>query len=165
MDADRLDAVIRAMATAPSRRAMLSLALGGVLAGLGHETAPAKNTKDKGKKKGCPKGEKQCGKKCIKKANCCTYVDCTGCHNEDCINGKCKCNPELIMHNGVCGFFQNCKGFGETCTSSEECCASCVSGKCGKSIYKCITDNDCLSGPCIGYLCPEGLEPYYDLCR
>jgi hypothetical protein len=144
---------------------MLSLALGGVLAGFGHETAPAKNTKDKGKKKGCPKGEKECGKKCIKKANCCTYVDCTGCHNEDCINGKCKCNPELIMHNGVCGFFQNCKGFGETCTSSEECCASCVSGKCGKSIYKCITDNDCLSGPCIGYLCPEGLEPYYDLCR
>jgi hypothetical protein len=165
MDADRLDSVIRAMAAAPSRRAMLSLALGGVLTGLGRETTPAKNKKDKDKKKACAKGEKPCGKKCIKKSSCCTGAECTGCRNEDCINGSCKCAPDLIMNNGVCGFFINCKSFGETCTSGEECCGSCASGRCGKSIYKSITDTDCLSGPCRGFLCPEGLEPYYDLCR
>jgi hypothetical protein len=166
MDTNRLDSVIRNMAAAPSRRAMLSLALGGVLARFTAEPADAKK-KNKGKsKKGCPKGKKKCGNKCISKGNCCTYVDCTGCRNEDCINGTCQCNPELIMHNGMCGFFTNCKSFGETCIDHEECCGpSCVNGQCAKSIYHCLTDSDCLSGPCRGFLCPEGLEPYFDLCR
>jgi hypothetical protein len=37
--------------------------------------------------------------------------------------------------------------------------------RCGKSIHDCITDNDCKSGPCNGFLCPEANEPYFDLCR
>lgn len=164
MDAEHFDRLIRGFGLGWPRRAMLSLPLGGVLAGLGRETVSAKKKRKK-KKKDCPKGKKKCGKKCIAKGDCCTYVDCTGCRNEDCINGTCKCNPELIMHNGMCGFFINCKGFGETCTDGEECCGSCVSGTCGKSIGQCITDSDCESGPCIGFKCPEANEPYFELCR
>jgi hypothetical protein len=167
MDADHFDRLIRGFGLARPRRAMLSLSLGGVIAGLGRETAPAKN-KGKGKK-GCPKGKKKCGKKCIAKGECCHYYQCRRlCGNEDCINGKCQCNSELIMHNGMCGYFIDCKGFGETCTSHAECCGSCVSGQCGKSIYHCIADGDCESGPCRGFLCPEAWEPYFDLyefCR
>ncbi len=170
MDADRLDSVTRAISTAPSRRAMLSLALGAVIAGLGHETAPAENKKKKGK--GCPNGKKKCANKCIPDGNCCTFVDCTGCSNEQrCVNGRCQCDPELILHNGKCGFFIDCKGYGETCTGDVECCGNCVfdvdagESRCGKSIHDCITDNDCKSGPCIGFLCPEANKPFFDLCR
>src|SRR5688500_1477308 len=129
MDSAAFDRLTTRFAASGTRRAALSLALGSVLAGLGCESAPAKNKKNKKNKKkgkGCPKGKKKCGKKCISKASCCTYVDCTGCRAENCINGKCQCDPELIMHNGKCGYFINCKGFGETCTSNQECCGNCV---------------------------------------
>ena len=174
MDSAAFDRLTTTLASSGTRRAMFSLVLGGVLAGLGYETAPAKNKKNNKKKgKGCPKGKKKCGKQCISKASCCTYVDC-GCHAENCINGTCQCDPELIMHNGKCGYFINCLGFGEPCgsgsSSTLECCGNCVfdvdagESRCGKSIHDCITDADCLSGPCNGFLCPEANKPYFDLC-
>ena len=182
MDHDRFDSLTRALSQTRSRRALTrllgGLTLGGPLGLLGLIQAEAgkKGKKDQGKgngkKKGCPKGKKKCGKKCISKGSCCTFKDCTGCSNEQaCVNGKCQCDPELIMHNGKCGFFIDCKGFGETCTSSVECCGNCVfdvdanESRCEKSIHDCITDNDCLSGPCIGFLCPEANKPFFDLCR
>ena len=177
MDADRLDSVIRAMAAAPSRRATLSLALGGVLTGLTRETAHAKNKKNKGKgkKKGCPKGQKKCDNTCIANTSCCYRHDCEaqrGCTNEECSNGTCQCAPELIMHNGVCGFLIPCLSFGEPCTTGNDCCGNTCrddgSGqlRClGKSVYQCMTDLDCANGPCRGFLCPEALAPYYSLCN
>jgi hypothetical protein len=172
VDSAAFDRLTTTFATSGTRRAMVGLALSGLLAGLGHETAPAKNKKDNGKdKKGCPKGKKKCGKKCISKKSCCNYFDCTGCRNEDCISGKCRCGTDLIMHNGMCGLFINCKSFGEPCTDHDECCGTtCIddgSGqtRCDKSKYHCLTDNDCLSGSCQGFLCPEAHEPYFELCR
>ena len=171
MDSAAFDRLTATLASSGTRRTVFSLVLGGVLAGIGYETAPAKKKKNKKKGKGCPKGKKKCGNKCISNANCCTYVDCTGCRAEDCINGTCQCPPELIFHRGKCGPFINCLGFGESCGSSTlECCGNCVfdvdagESRCGKSINECLTDNDCKSGPCNGFLCPEANKPYYDLC-
>jgi hypothetical protein len=177
MDVDRFDAVLRALSSSPSRRHALRLLASTVVVGLpvaGTRSVDAKGgKKGKGKGKGCPKGKKKCGKKCIAQESCCTFVDCTGCsHERACVNGKCQCDPELIMHNGKCGFFINCQGFGEPCTSGGvDCCGNCVfdvdagESRCSKSIHDCITDNDCLSGPCIGFLCPEANKPFFDLCR
>jgi hypothetical protein len=182
MDDNQFDQIVRSLTVPSSRRTAVTGLLGSVLAVLAPVTVIAagqrqgkvqseKKRKGNGKGKGCPRGKKKCGKKCIPKGNCCTYVDCTGCRAETCRNGRCQCDPELIMHNGKCGFFIDCKGFGETCTSDVECCGNCVfdvdanESRCGKSIHDCIADRDCLSGPCNGFLCPEANKPYYDLCR
>jgi hypothetical protein len=182
MDDNQLDQIIRSLTVPSSRRIAVSGLVGSALAALvpaavteaerrrGRVYAEKKG-KGKGKGKGCPRGKKKCGKTCIPKGNCCTYVDCTGCRAEACINGKCQCDPGLIMHNGKCGVFINCKGYGETCTSSVECCGNCVfdvdanESRCDRSSNNCIADRDCLSGPCQGFLCPEANEPYFDLCR
>ena len=174
MDADRFDSILRTLTTSPSRRHALRLLAGSAAATLPlAETrwADAKGGK-KGKGKGCPNGKKKCGKKCIAQGSCCTFTDCTGCSNEQaCVNGTCQCTPDLIKHNGKCGLFIDCQAYGETCTSSIDCCGNCVfdadtgESRCAKSIYNCITDNDCLSGPCIGFLCPEANKPFFDLCR
>lgn len=176
MDADRFDMLLRLLSNSPSRRHGLRLLAGAAVACLpvvGRRAVDAKGgKKGKGKGKGCTNGEKKCGKKCIPKGNCCTNIDCTGCSNEQaCVNGKCQCAPAAIMHNGKCGFFFDCKAFDEPCTSSVECCGNCVfdadagEARCGKSINDCIIDSDCLSGPCIGFLCPEANQPFFDLCR
>jgi hypothetical protein len=177
MESATFDRLTTTIATSGTRRAMLTLALGGLLAGIGRETALAKNKKNN-KKKGCRKGQRDCNGTCIPKVNCCFRHDCErqrGCTNEECINGQCQCPPGLTMHNGVCGFFIECKGTGETCTSSNQCCGRCeidrdsgLPGTCafGTSLYQCIKDEDCASGPgCRGYLCPEALRPYLSLCQ
>jgi hypothetical protein len=185
MDDNQFDQIVRTLTIPSSRRTAASGLLGSVLAALAPVTAAAadqrqdkvqneKKGKGKGKGKGCPKGKQKCGKKCISKSSCCYRHDCEklrGCKNESCINGTCQCAPELVMHNGVCGFLIPCKSFGEQCTDGGECCGnSCRddgSGamRClGKSLYQCMSDLDCKSGPCRGFLCPEALEPYYSLC-
>lgn len=180
MDDNQFDQLVRSWTTPSSRRTALSGLVIGVLAVAAPERVSEAarrhpevhgEKKRKGKGKGCPRGKRKCGKKCIPKGNCCTYVDCTGCRAEACINGRCKCDPELNLHNGKCGVFTNCLSYGETCTSSAECCGNCVfdvdanESQCGKSINDCIADVDCLSGPCIGFLCPEANKPYFDLCE
>lgn len=183
MEDNKFDQVVRSLNLPSSRRTAVSGLMGSVLAALLPATATEarrrqeqvhdeKKGKGKGKGKGCPRGKKKCGKKCIPKGDCCTYLDCTGCRAEACINGECQCDPGAIMHNGKCGLFIDCLGYGETCTSSVDCCGNVCTDdgsgvkRClGKSIHDCIIDNDCKSGPCIGFLCPEANEPYFDLCR
>jgi hypothetical protein len=167
MDAGQLDGLTRAVATAPSRRALLGVALGGVLAALGRQTAAAKkkgNGKGKGKgsgKKGCPKGKKRCGTKCIPKEDCCTAADCNGCWLESCINGGCQCEPHEIRQGLVCGVFPTCTPAGLPCFDNGECCSyRCgddgLGGKvCHPGTLYCLGDRDCLSGDCRGYTCPE----------
>lgn len=180
MDANHFDQAVRMLTTPSSRRRTVHGLVGGVLAMVLPGTALKASQrqgavrgekKGKDKRKGCPKGKKKCGKKCIPKGNCCTYLDCTGCRAEACINGRCQCDVGGIMHNGKCGLFIDCKGYGESCSGSLDCCGNCVfdadtgESRCSKSIYSCITDADCESGPCIGFLCPEANEPYFELCR
>lgn len=187
MGADPFDSAVRAFLSAPSRRHALRFFAGLTFAGLlpiGPLSGGAKGAqkgkgkgkkKGRGKKKGCPNGKKRCGDTCVANESCCYRHDCErlrGCRNEDCINGTCQCSPELVMHNGVCGFLIPCKSFGETCTSRNECCGSSCRDdgfgqlRClGKSMYQCMADIDCANGPCRGFLCPEALEPYYSLCH
>jgi glycerol-3-phosphate dehydrogenase len=199
-DRPELDRLATTIATSGTRRALLTLMLGSVYAGLGLDPALAKNNnngkgngkKNNKKKKGCGKGKKDCGDTCVPQANCCPGEkacdgacipegtccfrhDCEaqhGCTNEICAGGQCQCDPELIMHNGFCGYFINCKSTGQACTSSSECCGRCEidldssqPGLCAPSTsrYQCISDADCATGHCRGFLCPEGRQYYYDL--
>lgn len=183
MDTPRFDRWTRNLATAGSRRSVLSLLLAGALAGtVGPEGIAQGKGKGKGggkgggKKKGCTKSEKKCGKKCIPQSHCCMEDDdaCPlHCLGEVCQpDGSCRCNPGTIQFNGVCGFRPKCLNAGNfNGNGPADCCSGeaifavdedsgisawvCLPGK-----KNCLTDVDCVTGilgRCKGWMCPEML--------
>jgi hypothetical protein len=134
MYADRFDEVVRGL-SAPDRRRMLGLGLGGVLASLGLAGAEAKKKRKKKKKK-CKGETKKCGKKCIPSSSCCSSADCGG--GATCQNGTCTplptCSDEV--KNGSesdvdCGGSCPRCGNGKTCAGPDDCSSAfCANGTC-----------------------------------
>lgn len=177
MDAQTFDDLLRGLSAAASRRGVVTGLAGTLLAALplasvGDAKGKNRKGKNKGNRKGCGKGKRKCGKKCVSKGKCCEGEECPGCRSEVCLNGTCQCGPDLNMHNGLCGFFIDCKGFGLICTSDEECCSNHCSidagqgqMRCALSTTRCLLDFDCASGPCQGYSCPESNQAYFSECQ
>jgi hypothetical protein len=173
MESNRFDSLVRALPQKESRRGVVLGLVGGVLGGLGVRESSAKHHgnggnggKGKGKEKGCGKGQRQCGKGCIPTSQCCPFTlggteECDPCTRQVCQEGVCACSPDFIVQNGVCGAFLNCLSTAELRTSSSDCCSEqCVDVGNGQSwcmpgTEDCITDFDCVSGPCRGFLCLE----------
>ena len=169
MEPTRFETLVRSVAAASSRRGLMRAASGAALIGwlgrltIGGASAKTKKRKaNKSKKKGCKAGAKKCGNTCIPKSSCCADKECDRCAREICLNGACGCNPDFIRSNGVCGKFTNCKSVGELTTDAFDCCsgesvidADSGQERCLPGTFLCLTDFDCVSGPCRGFMCPE----------
>ncbi len=120
MDAERFDAVARLLRDSPSRRAVLSLGLGGLVAalsGLAETSAKKKQGKGKGKskkkkKKGGNGARRANGQPCANRDNCagafCTLGTCQACvvDPNQCgadVNGGCFCDVVATGGPNVCG--------------------------------------------------------------
>jgi hypothetical protein len=172
MDAERFDAVARALTDSTSRRTALGLSLGGLLGGVGLLGIEAKRKKRKKKKK-CKGGTKKCGKRCIAADGCCTDAECVGgatcqsnacvCPTECCVDADCPaavngtvCRAEACR--GVCGTAPHpntCFEPPSICTSNEQCCNDdCALGQDG--VKRCTPSQ--LGEPCLARTyCAEGL--------
>jgi hypothetical protein len=126
---------------------------------------PKKKGKGKGKEK-CGKGKRPYGGGCIPTTSCCSAElsgenECDPCARQTCVNGACQCDPSLINHNGACGVFLNCLSVSVLCTSDfDRCSDQCMpvgngQARCIPGTQNCLTDFDCVSGNCRGFLCPE----------
>ncbi len=168
MDATRFETLARTLTQTRSRRAAMCRLLAGTLGLFGLTQAEAKNKgKGRKKKKGCGKGKRQCGTTCIPTSQCCPFAlsgqfECDPCTRETCNNGVCGCAPATINHHGVCGSFLNCLSVGEICTNNLDCCSEQCNVpsdngtmRCNRGTENCLTDFDCVSGLCRGFLCPE----------
>ena len=130
MDAQRFDALARAMASGSTRRQTLRLAGGGLagalLAAVGLAEAAAQDLckppgarcrrggdccsglcrKRKGATRGrcrdCPSGTKPCAGSCIPAGDCCTAADCTALSGQTCQGGVCACPPGTAACAGTC---------------------------------------------------------------
>jgi hypothetical protein len=165
MESERFDAMARAMGVEAPRRAVSRVLVGGALGAIagrfGLEQAGAKKKKG-GKKKGCGGGQKRCGKRCVPKTGCCKSSECSSLRNEYCQKGRCGCAKGAVVHNGRCGFAIDCKTVAQICSSHNECCSGLCTipngngqMRCDRGHLLCITDLDCVSGECRGYVCPE----------
>ena len=95
MDSRRFDTLTRALTERPprphSRRSVLALAAG-ALAGMadhltqerGAAEGPLHRQKKGKKPKGCKRGQKKCGSKCIAASACCTSDECVYCRGRYC---------------------------------------------------------------------------------
>jgi hypothetical protein len=103
MDADRFDALTRALDSG-SRRRMLGV-LGGVALGA---IAPLRDQLNGAAKKR-KKKKKKCGKKCIPKSNCCTSAECGP--GGTCEGGACTCAgvPPVACDDNDCDCGQVCR--------------------------------------------------------
>ncbi|MFT4038667.1 MAG: hypothetical protein QM692_10845 [Thermomicrobiales bacterium] len=175
MDSLRFDHVARSLARRQSRRSLGALGLGM----LGVSVLPAadalgKKKKRKKKKKSgsqpnCPAGTKRCGSRCVPNEGCCADSDCDRCKLEVCQSNICSCKPGQVRGNAnVCGVpLSGCQPVGALTTSIPLCCSNsgfpsgdsqypivCVPGQ-----ATCTDDSGCLSGPCMGFMCPELYNP------
>lgn len=149
VEAARFDRMSRALFSQPSRRGMLAILAGSLLAplprGLGVEDAEARRRKKK--KKRCKGGTKRCGKQC---RNLLTdSANCGACGNTC---GKFPC------FNGACGCERIGCPPGCNCVARKEGGSACAGGA---SATPCDTDSDCparsfcvvtnvCSAPCLG---------------
>jgi hypothetical protein len=177
MDAERFDAVARALTDGASRRTALGLSIGGLLGGAGLFGLAAKRKKRKKKKK-CKGDTKKCGKQCIPSASCCSAAECGdgatceggACNcphqccvaadcppgsNKECRDNQCRCPAGQGQSGGVCTSasppdFETCFEPPVNCMTNEQCCNDrCVEGKCTFSE---------LGEPCHqSWYCVEGL--------
>ncbi len=108
MEADRFDELSRAFLLGSSRRALLSLGLGSVLATLGRDAAAA-GKKNKKKCPPCMKRKKGKGK--------CKLVRCGGTTCPRCANGK-RCTSRDDCQSAMCNLQVNTC---QECTSSADC--------------------------------------------
>jgi hypothetical protein len=147
MDADRFDALSRALTTAPSRRttlgALLAALLGSVLPGRSPDTRAAarkRNGRDVGAAthclppgaKPCKQGSQCCSGRCKKKKKKCL----------DCATGTTYCvSQEKCVDSAQ--FDTLCPDDGGPCTTNTDCCPSggCTSGS---SLYMTCSNGSCV---------------------
>jgi hypothetical protein len=147
MDADRFDALSRALTTAPSRRKTLGALLGALLAsalpGFSPDTRAAarkRNGRDVGAAthclppgaKPCKKGSQCCSGRCKKKKKKCL----------DCATGTTYCASQEACVDSA-QFDTLCTDDGGTCTNNSDCCPS---GGCthSGSLYKTCSNGSCV---------------------
>ena len=164
------------------RRSVIGGLLGGALglAGLARGQAKGKGGKGgggKGKGKGkrkdrkpttCMKAAAVChGSHCGMGDECCEMIDCDCrqglvCNYTTSESGTCGCVPDEVMHNGRCGTKKDCipaggkRYFGDRlcCSGSEHSGGpNTIYGICDVGDLACLTDSDCNSGSCRGYMC------------
>ena len=135
MDAQRFDTIVKTLRT---RRSMLGLVAGiGAMLGVGADEATAKKCK------------KPCGpcKRC-KKGRCRPRPDDTPCgQGGRCLKGRCNPAPICSAVNARCSVDNPgacCSGI---CRGADQTCRR------GNNGADCLTDNDCISGTCVGYRC------------
>lgn len=148
MDGTRFDQLVSHFAQPESRRGLLRILPAGALSGLLAVTGTdAKKRKNK--------------KKCGGKGRCCKTKDCNRCARELCNKGRCQCSKKFKRQNGVCGRPPQCLSVGSVCNDNFDCCSDeCIQvdgpqKRCVPGTFQCITDFDCVSGPCRGFMCPE----------
>lgn len=130
MDAERFDALTRAIESRAPRRAALAV-LGGGLSAMasrhGLDELAAKKKRKNKKKRKCKGGKKKCGKTCIPKGECCKNSDCGA--DEQCCRGACLSNDFCCDDSG-CFDIYTCEGGFCTCRddpsdipcNAAECC-------------------------------------------
>jgi hypothetical protein len=135
MHADRFDALARFLTPVGSRRAALTVVLGGALATLGLDTTEARKNR---KKKSCPPCKKRKKGKCKKK-----LPDGTACAGGSCQGGRCLAapcvpqDPASVCAAG-CGSRRDSCGAaivclcptGQVCLSNGSCATRCNPGTC-----------------------------------
>lgn len=175
MDSAHFDHVTRSLSQRPSRRALGLLGIG-MLGGAGASMRPAadavgkkkkrkKKKKNAGSQPNCPAGTKRCGASCVPAEGCCADSDCDRCKLEVCQSNVCICKPGQIRGSAdVCGVpLPGCQPVGVLTVSPTLCCSNngVPSGDdelpivCLPGLATCIDDSGCLSGPCMGFMCPE----------
>ncbi len=166
MDAERFDLVVRSLVASRSRRAVLGIALGGVLSGPFVEGTKSRKRRKKKKKnlagRSCSCFNKVCGQDDGCGGKCTVQAGCD--QDEACVNGQCVgnvCNPactgnHICQPNGSCacpeglkecagqGFFGNC----------HECCAP----------SNIVTASECVGNP-NGQYCADYFGELVFRCR
>jgi hypothetical protein len=119
MDADRFDAIARAVRSGSPRRTLLGLGLGGVLAALGPDAIVAK-------KKACPPCKKRKKGKC--KAN---LPDGTACASGTCQGGSCVAASVPPSPPPSASGCSPCTISGQTCVAGQCTCPATLPDSCG----------------------------------
>lgn len=173
LDAERFDALTRAIESRAPRRAALAVlggGLGTLLSRFGFDELAARKKREKKRKKKC-KGKKKCGKKCIPKGNCCKSSDCGA--DEQCCRGACL-SIDFCCADSDCFDIYTCEGGLCTCKAdpsdipcnAAECCdpasevcafteatdiALCQSGGCPAGADVCTDETVffCGAGDCV----------------
>ena len=183
MDADRFDALLRALLTSPTRRGAFRLLLGPGLAGVfgpGGESAAARKGGKKKKKKRKPECARDadclgndhcCGGVCLQ---CCQDEHCLGFNETCCPSGNCKRpDEECCGPGGACPQGKHCCGTGicRECCGKQHCpeenSICCTVGFCTRTdpFEQCCTDADCAGelGRCCTF--PNGATGCRECCE
>jgi hypothetical protein len=149
MDADRFEAMLRALAVRPSRRDLArrlsGLALAGPIAALGLSSAVAKRRKKKKKKKSPPPPPLNCPGGCGNET--CCLGSCTNLASNSANCGACghTCATGLCV-NGACDCLFLAANCPATCSCAARIQAGSVCNGGGGGSVSCTTDADCPVG-------------------
>ncbi len=120
----------------------------------------------------CPK---RCNGACIAATACCFNSECDTCKQQTCQSGACACKPGTVVDaRGFCGIPPgiSCAPAYALVSDPRHCCSERSNPtlfnqhQCLPSTGRCVFDQDCASGPCRGFMCPERyIVTVGDLCE
>lgn len=121
----------------------------------------------------CPK---RCNGACIPATSCCFNSECDFCKQRTCQSGDCACKPGTVADaRGFCGtpVGISCGVAYQIVNNPALCCSQNFRvhqtvpplWQCLPGTTQCVIDQDCASGPCRGFMCPERyIVTVGDLC-
>jgi hypothetical protein len=159
MESHAFDRLTRQVATAPTRRRLLTGLLAGALGLIGQERTGAANCRAPGSV--CREGGDCCSKVCKSKdargrrhCGCRTAIDCpatNACQTAACQQGTCVSTPVVCPAPDVC--------HRTTCKAATGCVNTPLTGTPCDTGAACTTNDICQSGTCVGgaaVVCPTG---------
>src|SRR4051812_47819502 len=165
MDAEHFDRIARDLTRSSSRRTVLALALGGIVASLGLSDAAATNHR-KRKRRRRQQQQPQCPTcglcgscdqgRCLPVANGTPCGDCQTCQVGQCLS---TCQGGTTCQAGTCTCPSGTKACAGTCISSDQCCGACPPDDvCCTNVGECknVRDDPAFCGHCANAQCPSG---------